>query len=111
MTFEQIQTLMNYGFTAEQIMILAGNAPPDETPPEETNPDETPPEEVEVTIPDTGNTIIAELRDEIKSLKTAMQEQNLKTQTIETIPNDGESVETILAGIIRPVYETKEETK
>lgn len=108
MTFEQIQTLMNYGFTVDQIMTLARDKP-EETPQEETPQEETPPEE---NTPPPGNpetdTVISELRTEIENLKSSIQQNNIKTQTVETIPNS-ETTENILAGIIRPVYETKEE--
>ena len=108
MTFEQIQTLMNYGFTADQIMILARDKP-EETPQEENSQEETPPEE-NTPPPDNQetDTVISELRTEIENLKSSIQQNNIKTQTVETISN-GETTENILAGIIRPVYETREE--
>lgn len=113
-SFEQIQTLMNYGFTADQIMELSRDSPsaenttdtgdPPQLPPEDqpTDPPEgdTPPD----PAPDQPDSALKEIKAELQNLRAAVQKNNILTKTVDSIGNDTDAVENILAGIIRPEF-------
>lgn len=113
-SYEQIDHLMNFGFTPDQIMALARDKPEEETPepeqpetatpePEEAKPETATPEPEEPK----QDSLINELKNEFRELKSTIQKQNILTQSVESIPGNAENTESILAGIIRPVYDNR----
>ena len=114
-SYEQIDHLMNFGFTPDQIMSLARDKPEEENPgageqqetetpePEEPKPETATPEPEEPK----QDSLISELKNEFRELKSTIQKQNILTQSVESIPGNAENTESILAGIIRPVYDNK----
>lgn len=116
MTYEQIDRLLNAGFTPEQIMVLssapadssatpsadpAGDDPPEATPPAPAEPTEPAPE----AAPEPG--ILEEIKTGFDDLKKTIQANNIKTMSVNTLPGSADSAETILAGIIRPPFDDK----
>lgn len=126
MKFEQIQSLMNYGFTPDQIMALARDEP---IPPPETAPDPesspapdpvpvppAPEREMPLTpapesppAPDPGpSPEIESLREEIKKLTATIQSQNIRTLSVDKISDPEADTDKIMAEFIRPSYDKKE---
>lgn len=115
MTYEQIDRLLNAGFTPEQIMILssapagpvenpsadlAGDDPPAPAPvPEET------PTPAPAPSPEPG--ILEEIKTGFDDLKKTIQANNIKTMSVNSLPGAQDSAETVLAGIIRPPFDDK----
>lgn len=120
-SFEQIQTLMNYGFTAEQIMELSRDSPSAEIS-DNTGDQPQLPQENQPTDPPAGDnpsdpapdpagdnppaepSALKEIKAELQNLRAAVQKNNILTKTVDSIGNDTEAVENILAGIIRPEF-------
>lgn len=124
MTYEQIDRLLNAGFTPEQIMQLAsapadavvnppaGSAGGDQPGPvQEENSGHAAPEpepapvENSVNAPDPG--ILQEIKTGFEDLKKTIQANNIKTLAVDTLPGAVDSAEKILAGIIRPPFDDK----
>lgn len=122
-SFEQIQTLMNYGFTADQIMELSRDSPSAEISnttgeqpqlPQEDQPTDPPagdnspapdPTEDNSSAPDPAEpSALKEIKAELQNLRAAVQKNNILTKTVDSIGNDADAVENILAGIIRPEF-------
>lgn len=132
MTYEQITTLLEKGFTPEMIMTISGSGtasaatppaaddkagsdpsgkgdPPNggeggEAPPSPT------PEGQPKTVPEDRPKTVPALDDvlkEMKELKASIQANNIKTQSVDTL-KQGDSVEDVLASIIRPPMTNKE---
>ncbi len=113
-SFEQLQSLMNYGFTPEQIMSLSDDgtipaAAPDQE--QAAAPDQAAtPEQAEAQEPEENPQITA-LQSEVENLKKQLQAANIKNASVDQISADDKSVENILAGIIRPDYKKEDSTK
>ena len=118
MKFEQIQSLMNYGFTPDQIMALARDEP---IPPPEPAPDPEPapaPDPVPVPpapdpepspAPDPKpSPEIESLREDIKKLTATIQSQNIRTLSVDKVSDPEAETDKIMAEFIRPSYEKKE---
>lgn len=114
MRYEEIINLLDRGFTPDQITALTGAAVPDPEPaPEDPAPDPEPapadpepaPAEPE---PDPE---ISRLTTEVENLKKQLQAQNIKTKSVSILPGDRETVESVLATIIRPPFEHKDNNK
>jgi len=116
MTYEQIDRLLNAGFTPDQIMSLssapadsavplpadpAGDDPPEATPSAPAEPIEPAPE----SAPEPG--ILEEIKSGFDDLKKTIQANNIKTMSVDALPGSADSAETILAGIIRPPFDDK----
>ena len=54
---------------------------------------------------------ISRLTTEVENLKKQLQAQNIKTQSVSILPGDRETVESVLATIIRPPFEHKDNNK
>lgn len=125
-SFEQIQTLMNYGFTADQIMELSRDSPSAENTNDTGDPPQLPPEN-QPTDPPGGDkpapqdppdpagdnspdepSALKEIKTELQNLRAAVQKNNILTKTVDSIGNDTEAVENILAGIIRPEFKKED---
>ena len=113
MTYEQITSLLDKGFSPDQITMLARADPTEpekpETPepetPEPEQPEQENPETPEPEKPETPEPLKAELdgvRAEMAQLRDAIQKQNILTKTIDSLGGSSEDVENILAGLIRP---------
>lgn len=106
MTYTEITDLISKGFTPDQITELARQQPgPDPEPQQE--PEQEPQHEPEAEPeqdqqPEQPTVDLSGLQSEIADLKKLVQKNNILTKTMETVTNDTESVENILAGLIRP---------
>lgn len=119
--FDQIQTLMNYGFTADQIMELSRDSPSAEISTDTGDPPQLPPENQPTDPPEGDNTpdpeqapdpaepsALKEIKTELENLRAAVQKNNILTKTVDSIGNDTDAVENILAGIIRPEFKKED---
>ena len=92
MTYDQITSLLDRGFTPDQITTLARADPlPQEPEPQEPEPKEPEPE----------NNQFAQIKAELDSLKQSIQKNNVLTKSFEKV-DESNTVEDILAGFIRP---------
>ena len=128
MTYEQIIALTEKGFTPSQVMQLAGvrdspdpepvpEDPPADPEPEQPEEPETPQADPEpagklkvMQLPDLSRLIdsVKTMGQQIEALTRANQEANIKKNTMEDSPR-GETADDILAGIIHPPMNEKEE--
>ena len=106
MTFAEISTLLDKGFSPDQIMQLSGT----------TEPEEKKPEPEEKTSVSAGDELIQSFKDmvsglaaEFQELKKTMQETNIRTESRDAGTNTGENAFDVLAGLIRPPFEEKKE--
>lgn len=107
MTYEQITSLLDRGFTPDQIIALARadpsqeepNPEPEEPRPEEPRPEGPEPEEPEPEEPEQNQ--FEQIRMELDSLKQSIQKNNVLTKSFEKV-DESNTVEDILAGFIRP---------
>ena len=120
--FEQIQTLMNYGFTADQIMELSRDSPSAENTNDTGDSPRLPPDDRPTDPPEGDNTpdpeqgpepadepsALKEIKAELQNLRAAVQKNNILTKTVDSIGNDTDAVENILAGIIRPEFKKED---
>lgn len=109
MTYSEIITLTEKGFTPEQIMALARADPepvPEELPPESTDDSagDVSPEKEET--PEDNQEVLA-LKSEIEELKKQIQMRNIKTESVDVLPGNRETVEEVLSEFIRPPFENK----
>lgn len=108
MTYTEITDLISKGFTPDQITELARQQPepdlgPDPGPEPEPEPEPDPgPEPEPQPEPDQPTVDLSGIQSELADLKKLVQKNNILTKTIETPSNDSDSVENILAGLIRP---------
>jgi hypothetical protein len=120
MKFEQIQSLMNYGFTPDQIIALARDEPippaepaPDPEPSPSPDPVPPPPEPEAPPAPapespPAPSPEIESLREEIKKLTATIQSQNIRTLSVDKISDPEAETDKIMAEFIRPTFEKKE---
>lgn len=106
MTYSEITDLISKGFTPDQITELARQQPATEPEPQqkpEAEPEPEPPQEPEAEPqPEQPIVDLSGIQSEIADLKKLVQKNNILTKTMETVTTDTESVENILAGLIRP---------
>ena len=110
MTYSEITDLISKGFTPDQITELARQQPgPDPGPQQEPEqePEQEPQQEPEQEPeqepqPEPPTVDLSGIQSELADLKKLVQKNNILTKTMETVTNDTESVENILAGLIRP---------
>ena len=106
MTYSEITDLISKGFTPDQITELARLQPePDPGPqqePEAEPEQETQQEPEQDQQPEQPAVDLSGIQSELADLKKLVQKNNILTKTIETPSNDSDSVENILAGLIRP---------
>jgi len=117
MKFEEIQSLMNFGFTPDQIMALARDEPippsepapdPEQNSPPDPTPSQAPEQESNPAPAPDSPTELDSLRDEIKKLTATIQSQNIKTASVDKIADPEAETDKIMAEFIRPAYEKKE---
>ena len=117
MNYSEILTLLDKGFTPDQIMTLTGSVetPPPEDggkdvkPPEDGGKDVETPEEKPETVTETkpeeqSITQLKELRSQMDSMRKVFQKEAIQTDSINT-PTQV-SAEEALAELIRPKYTT-----
>ena len=127
MTFDQITTLLDRGFTPDQITLLttsgtptmpdSGEAeedgisfhPQEEPPASPPSPAAAPapdpePEPAPAPVPETSNT---EILEAIADLKASVQRNNIRTMSMGAVSSENE-LEKAMAEIIRPRYEKGE---
>lgn len=109
MTYNEIITLTEKGFKPEQIMALA-RADPETTPeelPQETTDDSARDATPEKEETPEDNQEVTALKNEIAELKKQIQAQNIKTQSVDVLPGNRETVEQVLSEFIRPPFDNK----
>lgn len=114
MRYEEIINLLDRGFTPDQITALTGAAAPDPEPAPadpEPDPEPTPADPEPAPADPEPDPEISRLNTEIENLKKQLQAQNIKTQSVSILPGDRETVESVLATIIRPPFEHKDNNK
>lgn len=124
MTFEQITTLLDKGFTPEQITLLTTSAVPTAADPVDSgepanpladSPDETiqpepDPEPVPAAPPTPSPAAAAdnsEILNAIADLKKSVQAANIKTMSMDSVNADNQ-LEKAMAELIRPSFEKGE---
>lgn len=111
MRYEEIINLLDRGFTPDQITALTGAAAPDPEPAPadpEPDPEPTPADPEPAPAEPEPDPEISRLTTEVENLKKQLQAQNIKTQSVSILPGDRETVESVLATIIRPPFEHKD---
>lgn len=119
-TFEQIKELHEMGFSAEQITTFAGTAPDEEKEPEKEQEPETEPEKEQETEPeekpvdprmDALEKSVSGISAQLTNLVKQMQANNVKTASVNILPEEQLQKDTDLAmaELIRPSYKKKEE--
>ena len=119
-TFEQIKELHEMGFSAEQITTFAGTAPDEEKEPEKEQEPETEPEKAQETEPeekpvdprmDALEKSVSGISAQLTNLVKQMQSNNLRTASVNILPEEQLEKDTDLAmaELIRPSYKKKEE--
>lgn len=114
MRYEEIINLLDRGFTPDQITALTGAAAPDPEPApaeQEPGPEPAPADPEPAPADPEPDPEISRLNGEIENLKKQLQAQNIKTQSVSILPGDRETVESVLATIIRPPFEHKDNNK
>ena len=110
MTFTEIMTLKEQGFTPDQIMSLAGAVPPamDQKPeePKEPEPPKEPKEPEQPKEPNPLETRMDGLENRINEMIKTMQQTNLQNGFMQSLPGDDleQKAENALAEIIRPTF-------
>ena len=111
MRYEEIINLLDRGLTPDQITALTGAAAPDPEPSPadpEPGPEPAPADPEPAPADPEPDPEISRLNTEIENLKKQLQAQNIKTQSVSILPGDRETVESVLATIIRPPFEHKD---
>ena len=116
MTFQEVKELHEMGFTPEQITQLNLGSEPEPQPeqqPEpqqETQPEEQPEQQPE-TKPDPVSQKLASMEKTINDFIVAMQKNNLKTASVNILPDDQIDIgaNTALSELIRPTIKQKED--
>lgn len=106
MTYSEITDLISKGFTPDQITELARQQPAAEPEPQQEPEAEQQPEQdqepEQEPQPEQPTVDLSGIQSELADLKKLVQKNNILTKTMETVDNNTESVENILAGLIRP---------
>lgn len=123
-TFEQIKELHEMGFSAEQITTFAGTAPASEEqkePEKEQEPEqkeqeqepETKPEEKPAENPRMNalEKSVSGISAQLTNLVKQMQANNVKTASVNILPEDQlqKDTDSAMAELIRPSYKKKED--
>ena len=116
MTFQEVKELHEMGFTPEQITQLNLGSEPEPQPeqqPEpqqETQPEEQPEQQPE-TKPDPVSQKLESMEKTINDFIVAMQKNNLKTASVNILPDDQIDIgaNTALSELIRPTIKQKED--
>lgn len=113
MTYNEIVSLMDRGFTAEQIMKLntdpepADPAPADQEPADPAPADPAPADPAPTDTLNELMSVIKGMSAEISALKAAQQNSNIYN-VIRESPASSQTADDILAGFINPPYEKNE---
>lgn len=120
-TFEQIKELHEMGFSAEQITTFAGSAPageenkePEKEPEKEQEQEKEPePEKKPEENPrmDALEKSVSGISAQLTNLVKQMQANNVKTASVNILPEDQlqKDTDSAMAELIRPSYKKKEE--
>ena len=118
MTFQEVKELHEMGFTPEQITQLNLGSDPEQQPEQqpETKPEPQPEQQTETKPepqpePDQVSQKLASMEKTINDFIVAMQKNNLKTASVNLLPDDQIDVNanTALSELIRPMIKQKEE--
>ena len=118
MTFQEVKELHEMGFTPEQITQLNLGSEPEPQPEQQPKPEpETKPEPQPETQPETQpepdpvSQKLASMEKTINDFIVAMQKNNLKTASVNLLPDDqiDAGANTALSELIRPTIKQKED--
>ena len=114
MTFQEVKELHEMGFTPEQITQLNLGSEPEPQPEQQPEPEpETKPETQPETQPepDPVSQKLASMEKTINDFIVAMQKNNLKTASVNLLPDDqiDAGANTALSELIRPTIKQKED--
>lgn len=114
MTFQEVKELHEMGFTPEQITQLNLGSEPEQQPePQpETQPEEQPEQQPETKPePDQVSQKLASMEKTINDFIVSMQRNNLKTASVNLLPDDQIDIgaNTALSELIRPTIKQKED--
>ena len=118
MTFQEVKELHEMGFTPEQITQLNLGSEPEPQPEQQPEPEpETKPEPQPETQPETQpepdqfSKKLASMEKTINDFIVAMQKNNLKTASVNLLPDDqiDAGANTALSELIRPTIKQKED--
>lgn len=118
MTFQEVKQLHEMGFTPEQITQLnLGSEPePHQEPQQKTKPEEQPetkqePQPEPQPEPDQVSQKLASMEKTINDFIVSMQKNNLKTASVNILPDDqiDSGANTALSELIRPTIKQKED--
>ena len=118
MTFQEVKELHEMGFTPEQITQLNLGSEPEPQPEQQPEPEpETKPEPQPETQPETQpepdqfSQKLASMEKTINDFIVAMQKNNLKTASVNLLPDDqiDAGANTALSELIRPTIKQKED--
>lgn len=117
MTYDQIDRLLNAGFTPDQIMSLSSAPAESAGPPPADSAGDDQPEPAAEPVPAENSSpapepaqeqgILEEIKTGFDDLKKTIQANNIKTMSVDNLPGSADSAETVLAGIIRPPFDDK----
>ena len=110
MTFQEVKELHEMGFTPEQITQLNLGSEPEPQP--EEQPEEQPEQQPETKPePDQVSQKLASMEKTINDFIVSMQRNNLKTASVNLLPDDQIDIgaNTALSELIRPTIKQKED--
>lgn len=112
MTFQEVKELHEMGFTPEQITQLnLGSEPEPQPEPQPEQQPETKPEPQPEPNPDPVSQRLESMEKTINDFIVAMQKNNLKTASVNLLPDDqiDAGANTALSELIRPTIKQKED--
>ena len=118
MTFQEVKELHEMGFTPEQITQLNLGTDPEQQPEQqpETQPEQQPEEQQDPQPetkpePDPVSQKLASMEKTINDFIVAMQKKNIKTASVNLLPDDqiDAGANTALSELIRPTIKQKED--
>ena len=111
MTFQEVKQLHEMGFTPEQITKINLGSEPNPEPQPEPNPEPQPePQPEKKPEPDPVTQKLESMEQKINDFIVAMQKNNLKTASVNILPDDqiDNSANTALSELIRPAIKKEE---
>lgn len=111
MKAEEILKLIDAGFTKEEITAMTAEPEEPEQPePEQPEQEQPEPEQPKQTEPDERDARIEQMQNQINNLIKQMQKNNLKSASVNILPDDDleKKTDEAMAELIRPKIKEKE---
>lgn len=111
MKAEEILKLIDAGFTKEEITAMTAEPEEQEQPePEQPEQEQPEPEQPKQTEPDERDARIEQMQNQINNLIKQMQKNNLKSASVNILPDDDleKKTDEAMAELIRPKIKEKE---